>query len=128
MATAFRSMAYALLPVAAIVLATPVAAQGLSAALAAAQRGDVAAVNSMRSGLDRVDQKIVDWYLIRMGSGLPSRAITEFAIANPTWPEPELFRKRAEQALEKEAPSADDVILAFQGSRPYSNKIGRAHV
>ena len=69
MATAFRSMAYALLPVAAIVLATPVAAQGLSAALAAAQRGDVAAVNSMRSGLDRVDQKIVDWYLIRMEIG-----------------------------------------------------------
>lgn len=112
-----------LAPVAALVLAvTPAAAQSLSTALAAAQRGDVSAVNGMRGSLDRVDQKIVDWYLIRMGSGLPSRAITEFAITNPTWPDPELFRKRAEQALEKEAPSADDVILAFQGSRPYSNK------
>ena len=103
-------------------LAQPAAAQDLARALAAAQRGDVAAVNGMRGELDRLDQKIGDWYLIRMGSGLPSQAITAFAIANPTWPDPEFFRKRAEQALEKEAPSADDVILAFQGSRPYSNR------
>ena len=100
----------------------PAAAEDLSRALAAAQRGDVAAVNAMRGSLDRVDQKIVDWYLIRMGSGLPSQAITAFAIANSSWPDPELFRKRAEQALEKENPSADDVIYAFQGSKPYSNR------
>lgn len=100
----------------------PVAAQDLTRALAAASRGDVASVNAMRSGLDRIDQKIVDWYLIRMGSGLPSQAITAFAIANQSWPDPELFRKRAEQALEKENPSADDVIYAFQGSKPYSNR------
>lgn len=101
---------------------TPAIAQDLTRALAAASRGDVAAVNSMRGGLDRIDQKIVDWYLIRMGSGLPSQAITAFAIANSSWPDPELFRKRAEQALEKENPSADDVIYAFQGSKPYSNR------
>ncbi|MER2604515.1 MAG: lytic transglycosylase domain-containing protein [Siculibacillus sp.] len=107
-----------------VVVAMPISAraQDLSRALAAAQRGDVAAVNGMRGDLDRVDQKIVDWYLIRMGSGLPSQAITAFAIANPTWPDPEFFRRRAEQALEKENPSPDDVIGAFQGSRPYSNR------
>ncbi|WP_165498138.1 lytic transglycosylase domain-containing protein [Siculibacillus lacustris] len=98
------------------------AAADLATALTAAARGDVAAVNGMRDGLDRLDQKIVDWYLIRMGSGLPSAAITQFAIANPSWPDPEFFRRRAEQALEKENPSADDVIYAFQGSRPYSNR------
>ncbi|MCE1237172.1 MAG: lytic transglycosylase domain-containing protein [Hyphomicrobiales bacterium] len=103
-------------------LIAPARAEDLTRALAAASRGDVAAVNSMRGGLDRIDQKIVDWYLIRMGSGLPAQAITAFAIANPSWPDPELFRKRAEQALEKENPSADDVIYAFQGSKPYSNR------
>jgi soluble lytic murein transglycosylase len=102
--------------------ATPAAAADLASALQAAARGDVAGVNAMRPGLDRLDQKIVDWYLIRMGSGLPSAAITQFAIANPTWPDPEFFRRRAEQALEKENPTADDVIWAFQGSRPYSNR------
>jgi soluble lytic murein transglycosylase len=105
-----------------LLLVAPAAAQDLTRALAAAQRGDVAGVNGMRGGLDRIDQKIVDWYLIRMGSGLPSQAITAFAIANSSWPDPELFRKRAEQALEKENPSADDVIYAFQGSKPYSNR------
>lgn len=103
-------------------LLVPAAAQDLTRALAAAARGDVASVNSMRGSLDRIDQKIVDWYLIRMGSGLPSQAITAFAIANSSWPDPELFRKRAEQALEKENPSPDDVIYAFQGSKPYSNR------
>ncbi|NLH81151.1 MAG: lytic transglycosylase domain-containing protein [Phyllobacteriaceae bacterium] len=101
---------------------SPVAAQDLTRALAAASRGDGAAGNGMRGSLDRIDQKIVDWYLIRMGSGLPSQAITAFAIANSSWPDPELFRKRAEQALEKERPSADDVIAAFQGSKPYSDR------
>lgn len=114
--------ALALAPMALMGTTTAVQAQNLATALAAAQRGDVASVNAMRSGLDRIDQKIVDWYLIRMGSGLPSQAITEFAIANSSWPDPEFFRRRAEQALEKENPSADDVIIAFQGSRPYSNK------
>lgn len=105
-----------------VMLVAPVAAQDLTRALAAAAKGDVATVNAMRSGLDRVDQKIVDWYLIRMGSGLPAQAITAFAIANSAWPDPELFRRRAEQALEKENPSPDDVIGAFQGSKPYSNR------
>lgn len=105
-----------------MMMLTPVSAQDLTKALAAASRGDVAGVNAMRGGLDRIDQKIVDWYLIRMGSGLPSQAITAFAIANSSWPDPELFRKRAEQALEKENPSPDDVIYAFQGSKPYSNR------
>lgn len=105
-----------------LLAAVPVRAEDLAHAIQVAARGDVAAINAMRGSLDRVDQKIVDWYLIRMGSGLPSAAITQFAIANPSWPDPEFFRRRAEQALEKEKPSADDVILAFQGSRPYSNR------
>jgi len=108
--------------VAVLTTAMPATAGDLARAIDIASRGDVAGINAMRSDLDRIDQKIVDWYLIRMGSGLPSAAITAFAIANPSWPDPEFFRRRAEQALEKENPSADDVIGAFQGSRPYSNR------
>jgi soluble lytic murein transglycosylase len=121
-----RRMIRTLAPAAALVMTLvstgPTMAGDLARAIEIASRGDVAAINAMRGDLDRIDQKIVDWYLIRMGSGLPSAAITRFAIANPSWPDPEFFRRRAEQALEKEAPSADDVILAFQGSRPYSNR------
>ena len=98
------------------------AEEALARALDAAGRGDTATIAQLRPSLDRVDQKLVDWYLIRMGSGLPSAAITRFAIDNPTWPDPEFFRRRAEQALEKENPPADDVIGAFTGSRPYSDK------
>lgn len=126
MFAATRRMVRVLAPAAALaaaLLATSTARAGdLARAIEIASRGDVAGVNAMRSDLDRIDQKIVDWYLIRMGSGLPSAAITAFAIANPSWPDPEFFRRRAEQALEKENPSADDVIGAFQGSRPYSNR------
>ncbi len=93
----------------------------LQRALSAADHGDVRSARDMQSGLDRVEQKIVDWYLIRVGVGdLSAAAITQFAIANPTWPEPELFRRRAEQALEKENPGPELVIQAFQGSHPYS--------
>ena len=93
----------------------------LQRALSAADHGDVHAARDMQPGLDRVEQKIVDWYLIRVGVGdLSAAAITQFAIANPTWPEPELFRRRAEQALERENPGPELVIQAFQGSHPYS--------
>ena len=126
MLAATRRMIRTLAPgaalMAALVATTAAQAGDLARAIEIAARGDVAAINAMRGDLDRIDQKIVDWYLIRMGSGLPSSAITAFAIANPSWPDPEFFRRRAEQALEKEAPSADDVIGAFQGSRPYSNR------
>ncbi|MDK9696465.1 MAG: lytic transglycosylase domain-containing protein [Siculibacillus sp.] len=117
-----RSLAPAAALMAALVSTSPATAGDLARAMEIASRGDTAGVNAMRDDLDRIDQKIVDWYLIRLGSGLPSAAITRFAIANPSWPDPEFFRRRAEQALEKENPSADDVVLAFQGSRPYSNR------
>ena len=126
MLAATRRMVRTLAPMAALATALLTAgsasAGDLARAIELASRGDVSGVNGMRGELDRVDQKIVDWYLIRMGSGLPSATITAFAIANPSWPDPEFFRRRAEQALEKENPSADDVIGAFQGSRPYSNR------
>jgi soluble lytic murein transglycosylase len=93
----------------------------LQRALAAADRGDVRTTRDLQSGLDRVEQKIVDWYLIRVGVGdLSAADITKFAIENATWPEPELFRRRAEQALEKENPGPELVIEAFRGSHPYS--------
>ena len=119
-----RSTALAALALGATaVLAAPAQADtAFSKAMEAAGRGDVATIAAMRPSLDRVEQKLVDWYLIRMGSGLPAAAITRFAIENPTWPDPEFFRRRAEQALEKENPAPDDVIGAFAGSRPYSDK------
>jgi soluble lytic murein transglycosylase len=105
----------------------------LQRALSAADHGDVRGARDMMSGMDRVEQKIVNWYLIRVGVGdLSAAEITQFAIANPTWPEPELFRRRAEQALEKENPGPELVIQAFQGSHPYSVRgrmmLARAYV
>lgn len=120
---------------AAIVFATlvqPVRAddEALARALTAAERGDISAISGLRGALNPIEEKLVDWLLIRLGSGLPSQTITRFAIANSSWPDPELFRRRAEQALERENPPADLVIQAFQGSRPYSNRgrilLGRA--
>ena len=83
-----------------------------------AQRRRLGQRDALRPRPDRSeDRRLVS--PIRMGSGLPSQAITAFAIANQSWPDPELFRKRAEQALEKN-PSADDVILppAFRAPSP----------
>lgn len=105
----------------------PVAARAgdaeLNQALEAARRGDVAAVQALKANLDPVEAKLADWLLIRFGNpGLTSQFITKFAVENLHWPDPELFRRRAEQALEREKPGADLVIQAFQGSRPYSNR------
>ncbi|MDR3372908.1 MAG: lytic transglycosylase domain-containing protein [Ancalomicrobiaceae bacterium] len=88
-----------------------------------AARGDATGAQALKPGLDRVEQKLVDWFLIRVGaSGFPAAQITEFAITNASWPDPELFRRRAEQALEREQPGPEIVIQAFQGSRPYSTR------
>jgi soluble lytic murein transglycosylase len=105
----------------------------LQRALDAAQHGNTAAVRDLQSNMTRVEQKIADWYLIRLGvADFPSSAITQFAIANASWPDPELFRRRAEQALERENPSPQIVIEAFEGSRPYSVRgrmmLARAYV
>ncbi|MCW1840179.1 lytic transglycosylase domain-containing protein [Prosthecomicrobium hirschii] len=95
----------------------------LARAIELASRGDVSGVNGMRSQLDVVEAKIADWLIIRLGTPeISSQSITQFALANPHWPDPEMFRRRAEQALEREKPPADIIIQAFQGSRPYSNR------
>jgi soluble lytic murein transglycosylase len=93
----------------------------LQRAIAASDHGDVRSAREMVGSLDRIEQKILLWYLIRIGaSDLSSAEITQFAIANSTWPEPELFRRRAEQALDRENPGAEIIIKAFEGSHPYS--------
>ncbi|MDR3493616.1 MAG: lytic transglycosylase domain-containing protein [Ancalomicrobiaceae bacterium] len=95
----------------------------LSRAFDLAAHGDARGAEALKSGLDRVEQKLVDWMLIRVGvTDLPATRITEFAITNASWPDPELFRRRAEQALERERPGPEIVIQAFQGSRPYSDR------
>lgn len=92
-------------------------------AIELAQRGDLSALVGMRGELDPVEFKIAYWLSVRFGnSSLSSQEITRFALENPLWPDPEMFRRRAEQALEREKPPADVVIQAFQGSRPYSNR------
>ncbi|MEJ1158560.1 lytic transglycosylase domain-containing protein [Prosthecomicrobium sp. N25] len=105
----------------------------LTQALEIVRRGDVAALNQLRPSLDPVEAKIADWLMIRFGNpGLSSQFITQFAVANLHWPDPETFRRRAEQALEREQPGPDLVIQAFQGSRPYSNRgqimLARAYI
>jgi soluble lytic murein transglycosylase len=95
----------------------------LQRALDAVERGNTAGVRELQPNMTRLEQKIADWYLIRRGvADFPSSAITQFAIANASWPDPELFRRRAEQALERENPSPQIVIEAFEGSRPYSDR------
>lgn len=95
----------------------------LTQAIDLAAKGDLAGLAALRPQLDAVEAKIADWLTIRFGNpSLSSQAITQFALANPHWPDPEMFRRRAEQALEREKPPADIVLLAFQGSRPYSNR------
>ncbi len=78
-----------------------------------------------------VDAKIIDWLLVR-GGGLSAEAITAFAARNKTWPNAEMFRRRAEQALERENPPADAVIAAFGSSQPISSRgamlLARAHM
>ena len=84
-------------------------AAGLRAALDALSRGDVAKASALKGGLDRLDAKIVDWALARSG-GVNADAITDFAIRNPGWPDPDTQRRRAEEALERENPPAGEVI------------------
>jgi soluble lytic murein transglycosylase len=119
-----RSMASAFLT-GALFLAAPALGDDatLAKAIEAANKGDSRGVAEMRSSLDPVEAKLADWLLIRLGTpDLSSQFITRFAISNPHWPDPETFRRRAENALERENPSPDLVIQAFQGSRPYSNR------
>ncbi|UOM34007.1 lytic transglycosylase domain-containing protein [Acuticoccus sp. I52.16.1] len=70
-----------------------------------------------RNGLsDPLDQKIVDYFLVRAGTNeLSSAMIADYAVRAPDWPEPELVRGRAEEALSRENPGADAVIKAMGG-------------
>lgn len=95
----------------------------LKQALAFADRGNMAAIEPLRSRLTPLENKLTNWTLIRLGlPEISSQAITKFAIENPTWPDPEALRRRAEQALERENPGPDVVIRAFAGSHAYSNR------
>lgn len=95
----------------------------LKQALTLADKGNVAAVEALRPNMTALENKLTDWTLIRLGlPEISSQAITRFAIANPTWPDPESLRRRAEQALERENPGPDVVIRAFAGSHAYSNR------
>lgn len=119
--------------VAAVMGASPTLAQsaGFKDAVTAAVRGDVGEATSLKQGLSGVDAKIIDWLLVR-GGGLSAEAITAFAARNRTWPDAEMFRRRAEQALERENPPADAVIAAFGSSQPISSRgamlLARAHM
>lgn len=119
--------------IAGVGLTVPAFAQGASFkdAVSAAARGDVGQAASLKAGLSGVDAKIIDWLLVR-GGGLSAADITAFASKNPRWPDAEMFRRRAEQALEKENPPADAVIAAFGASQPISSRgamlLARAHI
>ncbi|MBL8024727.1 MAG: lytic transglycosylase domain-containing protein, partial [Elusimicrobia bacterium] len=106
-------------------------APGLKAALEAASRGDVAKAVALKAGLERLDAKIVDWTLARNGA-VNADAITDFAIKNPGWPDPDTLRRRAEEALERENPPAGEVVRAFGGTQPQSSRgamlLARAHL
>ena len=86
----------------------------------------------MKSTLNKADQTLVEWVAVRNGSNMSAADITRFAIANPTWPDPLLFRRQAERAQESANPSPDQVIAAFNGTKPYSDAgallLARAHM
>jgi soluble lytic murein transglycosylase len=110
-----------------VVLATTAGARAdeatLRQALTLADKGNLAGVEALRGRMSALENKLADWTMIRLGlPEIPSQAITRFAIANPTWPDPESLRRRAEQALERENPGPDVVIRAFAGSKAYSNR------
>jgi soluble lytic murein transglycosylase len=100
-------------------------------ALEAAAQGRTSQIESLAANLDRLDRKLVDWVLARSGS-VSADAITRFAVQNPTWPDPDTLRRRAEEALERENPPAAEVIEAFGSSRPLSTRgamlLARAHL
>ncbi|RAH97674.1 lytic transglycosylase [Acuticoccus sediminis] len=70
-----------------------------------------------RNGLgDPLDQLIVDYFLVRSGTDeLSSAMIADYAVRAPNWPDPELVRTRAEEALSRERPAPDVVIRAMGG-------------
>lgn len=101
---------------------TAVAPGDLAKAITLVGSNQGAAAYAVRNGLSSaLDRKIVDWLLIRAGDGIMSSAmITQFAQEAPNWPTMKMFRLRAEQALQRENPSPDEVIRIFNGSKPES--------
>lgn len=99
-----------------------VTAGNLPAALAAATRGDGRTAYAIRNGLpNRLDQRIVDWVLIRTDNPvMTAGAITAFAREAPGWLSPSMLRARAESALLRADPPPAEVMRAFAASAPES--------
>jgi len=94
----------------------------LKDALDALRRDQYETTFALRNGLSNpLDRKIVDWALTRSGSPKVSSAmIAEFAAEAPGWPDPDLTRSRAEEALYREKPPANEVLRTFGASPPVS--------
>tara|TARA_R110002020_G_scaffold15555_23_gene55309 strand:- start:2274 stop:4598 length:2325 start_codon:yes stop_codon:yes gene_type:complete len=94
----------------------------LKDALDALRRDDYGTTFAYRNGLsDRLDRKIVDFALARSGSPqVTSGMIAEYAASAPGWPDPDLIRSNAEEALYREKPPANEVIRTFSASPPIS--------
>lgn len=92
----------------------------LAQAIALASSGKGREAYALRNTMsDPIDRLIVDWLLVRNGdSVMTSSMITAFARAAPGWPTMKLFRARAEQALQRENPTPQEVIDVFSGNQP----------
>lgn len=94
----------------------------LKDALDALRRDDYKRVFAIRNGMKPgLARNVVDWQLCRSGSQYVSSAfITRFVAHAGDWPDGALLRRRAEEAMLREKPSASAVIAAFGNSRPQS--------
>jgi soluble lytic murein transglycosylase len=71
---------------------------------------------------DPIDSKIIKWLCaVYRYSEIPAARIDAISRELSDWPGQNLLRIRFEQALQLERPSAEEVIEAFDGTRPISN-------
>src|SRR5205085_4028447 len=68
-------------------------------------------------------RKLVEWTIVRSDENdAGSDRLAAFSIANPSWPNATMIRKRAEGALWDERRSADTVRAFFVGTKPITAK------
>ena len=72
---------------------------------------------------DPLARKLVEWTIVRSDENDAGfDRLAAFSIANPSWPNATMIRKRAEGALWDERRSADTVRAFFVGTRPITAK------
>lgn len=91
----------------------------LGQAINLAAAGNDREAYALSRSMPTIDRLIVEWLLIRDGASvMTSSLITRFAREAPGWPTSKQIRARAEQALQRENPTPQEVIAVFNGNHP----------